>query len=108
VDKLFYGFLGLVLIAAGYFLGVQSGQHNMQSLQIQQTAMQRAESISQHIQYATLLDLGKSDELKLLLRSRILAEKTQLEMDLMDPTLSQNRLLKDAISTADSVLNSQP
>jgi hypothetical protein len=105
MEKVFYGFLGLVLITAGYFLGVQSGQHKMQGVQQQQMAMQRAESISQHIQYATLLNLGKTDELALLLRSRILAEKTQLEMDLANPDLMNNRLLKDAINTADSVLS---
>lgn len=105
MDKVLYVVMGIVLTTVGYFWGVQSGQQNMQTVEMQQDAMQRAENISQHIQYFTLLNLGKTEELKLLLRSRVLSEKTQLEMQTMDPSLSGNLLLKDAIATADSVLN---
>ncbi len=104
MDKILYVVLAAVLTAVGYFLGVQSGQQKMQAIELQQSAMLRAENIGQHIQYVTLLNLGKTDELKLLLRSRVLSEKTQLEMQTMDPALSDNLLLKDAIATADSVL----
>lgn len=107
MDKVVYVIFSLAVAVSCYFWGVQSGQATAQQVEAKQQAVQRAQSLSEQLQYVTLLKLEKTDELNVLIRSRILSEKTRLEMDLARPELADNTLLKDAVKTAQEVLAAQ-
>ncbi|NVJ59051.1 MAG: hypothetical protein HWE27_01610 [Gammaproteobacteria bacterium] len=104
MDKIVYVIFALAVAVSCYFWGVQSGQAKAQQAEVQQQAIQRAQSLSEQLQYVTLLNLEKTDELNVLIRSRILSEKTRLEMDLARPELAENKILKDAVNMAQQVL----
>ncbi|PWK53028.1 hypothetical protein [Pleionea mediterranea] len=111
MDKVIYAFFAIAAATASYFWGHQAGQETAQKQHIQQKTLKMAENISHQIQYQTLIELNKVDELQLLVKSRILADKTQLEVQLADPAIQNKALLKDAIATANQVLmksNEQP
>ncbi len=92
---------------ATYFWGMQNGQQQTRELQRHHANLQKAEMLSEQIQYQTLLKLGKTDELNVLLKSRILTEKAMLEGEVARGNNKSERILKDAIEMAELVLNSE-
>jgi len=104
MDKVIFAIFVVTATAAGYFFGMQHGQDKANKVQYQQEALKRAETISQLIQYHTLLDLDKSDELSVLIKSRVIAERSQLEMQLTSKELERSALLADAVKMADTIL----
>ncbi len=96
----------ILLIAAtviSYFWGQQVGQERAGKLYQEQTTIHTVEQLGQDIQSYTLINLEKLEELKALLKSRILSNKTALESQVADQE-SKNKLVSDAVFTANSVL----
>ncbi|MEE4243857.1 MAG: hypothetical protein V2I33_00510 [Kangiellaceae bacterium] len=107
MDKVIIVFVILACSVASYFFGVQQGQTSVKQLEVQQTAMRQSETITSFAQYLAMLNLGKTDELSLLIKSRILAEKTQLQAKMASEELSNKKILQATIETAEEVLKSE-